>query len=104
MRFRRRRFADLIERQLDLFERENERLLADCDAALASYRLTTRDEAEERYAVYDDLLDDGREAIAALRDGFKRTLDDDGADEYEASFNRAAVRRFPQLAAGIDEV
>ena len=104
MRFRRRRFAEVIARQLDLFEREHGELLAELGGRLEAYRRAPADEAEERYAAYDDLLDDGRDALAALRDGFKWTLDDDARDEYEAAFNREAARLFPQLAAGIDEV
>jgi hypothetical protein len=104
VRLRRGRFADVIARQLDLFERENGQLLRELRAALDAYRRAPGDEAEERYATYDDLLDDGREALAALRDGFKWTLDDDAREEYEAAFDRAAAKRFPQVAAGLDEV
>lgn len=104
MPFRRRRFGDVVSRQLDLFEREQSALLRECEEALEAYRGAARDDAEERYAVYDDLLDDGREALSALRDGFKWTLDEEARDEYEAAFNRAAARRFRQFASGLDEV
>jgi hypothetical protein len=104
VRLRRARFADVITWQLDLFERESAGLLAELGATKDAYRRSPAGEAEERYAVYDDLLDDGREALAAIRDGFKWTLDDDARDEYEAAFNRAAEKRFRGLAAGIDEV
>jgi hypothetical protein len=104
VRLRRGRFADVIARQLDLFERENAELLGELAGSLDAYRRAPADEAEERYAAYDDLLDDGREALAMLRDGFKWTLDDDARDEYEAAFERAAGKRFPQIASGLDEV
>ena len=45
----RRRFADVIKRQLDLFEREQRELIEDCVAAERTYNRSDRDEAEERY-------------------------------------------------------
>lgn len=104
MRLRRARFADVIGRQLDLFERESAALLEEAGGRLDEYRRSPADEAEERYAAYDDLLDDGREALAGIRDGFGWTLDDDAGEEYEAAFNRAAAKRFPQFAVGLEEV
>jgi hypothetical protein len=47
VRLRRARFADLIERQLDLFEREHRGLIDDCIAAERSYNRADRGEAEE---------------------------------------------------------
>ncbi len=47
---RKRRFADVIARQLDLFEREEAELLADVEAARRAYDRADRDEAEELYA------------------------------------------------------
>ncbi len=48
MRLKRPRFADLISRQLDLFEREHRGLIDDCVAAEQSYNRAEREEAEER--------------------------------------------------------
>ena len=103
MRLRRARFADLIERQLDLFERENRGLIDDCIAAERSYTRADRDEAEERYGDYVDLVETGTEVLADLRDNFATTLDDDDADEYAAAFNRAVLRRFRRFALEIED-
>jgi hypothetical protein len=100
--FRRRRFADLISRQLDLFGREHRGLIDDCDAAERAYDRADRDEAEERYGDYMDLVETGTELLADLRDHFAATLDEDAADEYEAEFNRAVAKRFPRFALEIE--
>ena len=70
----RRRFSDLIARQLDLFAAENAGLIADCAAAERAYDEAPRDEAEERYGDYLDLVETGTEILAAMRDHFSRAL------------------------------
>jgi hypothetical protein len=103
VRLRRVRFADLIDRQLDLFERENRGLINDCVAAERSYAGADRDEAEERYGDYVDLVETGTEVLADLRDHFASTLDDDAAEEYIAAFNRAVLKRFRRFALEIED-
>jgi hypothetical protein len=100
--FRRRRFADLISRQLDLFEQEQTELIQDCVEAEREYDRADRDEAEERYGDYVDLVETGTELLADLRDAFKLTLDEDTAEEYEAEFNRAVVKRLPRFGLEIE--
>ncbi len=103
MRLRRERFADVIDRQLGLFEREHRGLIDDCDAAERSYDRAARDEAEERYGDYVDLVETGTELLADLRDNFASTLDEDAAAEYEEAFNRAVLRRFRRFALEIED-
>jgi hypothetical protein len=103
VRLRRARFADLIDRQLDLFERDHRGLIDDCIAAERSYTHADRDEAEERYGDYVDLVQTGTEVLADLRDNFASTLDDDAAEEYEAAFNRAVLKRFRRFALEIED-
>jgi hypothetical protein len=98
----RRRFADLIARQLDLFVRDNLALLEECDAAEMAYDRAGRDEAEERYGTYQDLVETGTELLADLRDNFAATLDDDAAEEYEDAFNREVVKRLPRFGLEIE--
>lgn len=100
--FRRRRFADLISRQLDLFEQEQAELIHDCVEAERAYDRADRDEAEERYGDYVDLVETGTELLADLRDAFKLTLDEGTAEEYEAAFNRAVVKRLPRFGLEIE--
>ena len=89
----RRRFAGLVARQLDLFGREEAALLAECERAERAYDGAPREEAEERYGDYMDLVETGTEVLAALRDAYAATLDEDTATEYEAAFNRAVAKR-----------
>ena len=104
MRLRRARFGDLIDRQLDLFEREHRGLIDNCVAAERTYNRADRDEAEERYGDYVDLVETGTEVLADLRDNFASTLDDDdAADEYVAAFNRSVLKRFRRFALEIED-
>jgi hypothetical protein len=98
----RRRFSDVIGRQLDLFVREHRGLIEDCAAAERAYDQADRDEAEERYGDYVDLVETGTEILADIRDAYVRTLDEDTAEEYEAAFNRAVVKRLPRFALEIE--
>ena len=100
--FRRRRFADVISRQLDLFERDEADLIGECEQAERSYDAAPRDEAEERYGNYMDLVETGTELLADLRDHFARTLDEETAETYEDEFNNAVARRLPRFALEIE--
>ena len=102
MRLRRPRFADLIDRQLDLFAREHGGLIDDCIAAEQSYARADRDEAEERYGDYVDLVETGTELLADLRDNFATTLDEDVAEDYTHAFNRTVLKRFRRFALEIE--
>ena len=98
----RRRLSDVIRRQLDLFVREHRGLIEDCVAAERAYNRADRDEAEERYGDYQDLVETGTEALADIRDTYARTLDEDTAEEYEEAFNRAVMKRLPRFALEIE--
>ena len=99
---RRRRFAEVIGRQLDLFVRDQLELLEACDEAERAYDQADRDEAEERFGDYQDLVETGTEILADLRDNFASSLDDETAEEYEAEFNRAVAKRLPRFALEIE--
>jgi len=103
VRLRRARFAEVIDRQLDLFAREHRGLIEDCLAAEQSYNRADRDEAEERYGDYVDLVETGTELLAGLRDNLSSTLEDDAAEEYEEAFNRAVLKRFRRFALEIED-
>jgi hypothetical protein len=103
MKFGRARFRELIDRQLDLFEREHRGLIEDCIAAERSYTRADRGEAEERYGDYVDLVETGTEVLADLRDNFATTLDEDAAEEYIDAFNRAVLKRFRRFALEIED-
>jgi hypothetical protein len=98
-----RPFADVVRRQLDLFEREHGDLIKDCDAAESAYDRADRDEAEERYGDYLDLVETGTEILASLREAYAQTLDEETAGTYETAFNRTVLRRFPRFAPELPE-
>jgi len=100
--FGRRRFRDVVARQLDLFEAEHAGLIDDVEAALRAYDSAPREEAEERYGDFVDLVDTGREELEALRDAYARTLDEDAAEEYRDAFNHTARRRLPRFTLELD--
>ncbi len=100
--FRRQRFADLISRQLDLFQREQAELIRQCEDAESAYDRAERDEAEERFGDYQDLVETGTEALADIRDHFAVTLGEEATERYEAEFNRAVDKRLPRFALEIE--
>jgi hypothetical protein len=101
--FRRRRFREVIDRQLAFFEEEDSDLLDDVDRALEKYNRAERDEAEELYGDYQLMIEAATDRLAELRDTYKRTLDDDAAERYEREFNDAVVARWRELALTIEE-
>ena len=98
----RRRFSDVIERQLQLFADEHAGLIADVKAAERQYERAARDEAEERYGDYLDLVETATEALADLRDHFSTTLRERDDEEYEVAFNRAVGKRWPLFGLEIE--
>jgi hypothetical protein len=101
--FRRKRFADVIARQLDVFA-EDERLglFEEIHDAKVRYDRSDRDDAEETYGDYVDVVEAATEALADMRYRYASTLDDASAEEYEVAFNRAVRRRWPPLGLEID--
>jgi Mg2+ and Co2+ transporter CorA len=99
---RRGRFEDVIARQLDLFEREHADLVRECEEAEAAYDRAPRDEAEERFGDYQDLVETATESLADLRDHFASTLSESAAEQYEAEFNRAVGKRLPRFSLEIE--
>jgi hypothetical protein len=97
------RFAELIGRQLELFEREDADFLARVDNAERDYDRADREDAEEAFGRFQELVEFGTETLAEMRDAYARTLDEDGRDEYVAEFNAAVHRRLPRFALEIDE-
>ena len=101
MRFRRRPFDDVIRRQLDLFSSEDLDALDGVADALARYNAAGADDAEELYGDYQLAIEAATDRLAERRDAFASTLD--APEGYTAEFNRAVVRRWPELALTIDE-
>ena len=102
MIFRRGRFSEVIGRQLDLFELDHSDVIEEAADKLSAYNRADRDEAEELYGDYVDVVETGTELLADIRDAFSMTLPE-GTDElYEAEFNRAVARRWKAFALEIE--
>ena len=99
---RRGRFADLISRQLDLFERDHAELIRESEQAERAYDRGGRDDAEERFGDYQDVVETATEILADVRDNFASTLDERAAEEYEVEFNRAVAKRLPRFSLEIE--
>jgi hypothetical protein len=101
--FRRRRYRDVIDRQLAFFEQDDGELLDDVDRALEKYDRADRDEAEELYGDYQLTIEAATDRLAELRDTYARTLDEQQAERYIREFNEAVVERWRDLALTIED-
>jgi hypothetical protein len=95
------RFADLIGRQLGLFLEDYSDLVTACETAERAYDRAGREDAEGRYAEYLELVEEGVEALAGIRDAYASTLEPDAAEEYEHAFDAAVRRRLPRFGLGL---
>lgn len=103
MRLRRDPFRDVIARQLDLFVEDEAGLLEECRDRFRTYNGADREDREEAYGDFVDAVETATEALADMRDRFGRTLDEDAAETYEESFNRAVRKRWPELGLEIED-
>jgi hypothetical protein len=94
----------VIESQLDLFEQQDAAFLARVDEAERAYDRADRDQAEEVFGRFQELVEHGTEALAEMRDAYAATLDPEPAEEYSAEFNAAVHRRLPRFSLEIDEL
>jgi hypothetical protein len=86
-----------VRRQLDLFERDDAALVEEGAEAERAYDAAERDEAEEAFGDFQLVLEAMADRLEEIRDAYARTLDEDAARDYEASFTRAARKRFPKV-------
>ncbi len=98
------RFAELIARQLDLFEEQDADFLRRVDEAERAYDDADREDAEEIYGRYQELVEHGTEALAEMRDAYAGTLESDDADEYIAEFNQTVIDRMPRFGLEIEDL
>jgi hypothetical protein len=95
-------FRDVIARQLDLFVEDEADLLEECREKFRVYNSADREDREEAYGDFSDVVETATEALADMRDRFARTLDEDAAEAYEDSFNRAVRKRWSELGLEIE--
>jgi hypothetical protein len=98
-RRRQQRFGELIQIQLDLFEREHHEQLEELAAAERVYRRSGAAESEELYGDYMDLVEQAEDDLLALRDHYAETMAARDRRRYEREFTRIAERALPTLVA-----
>ena len=107
MRFRRRRrFDDLVDRQLDLFAVDDADLLTEAAEAEAAWNSSAAESAEEAYGDYQLVVDAIADRLLDIRESYTRTLGAGAASAYAAEFTREATRRYRRYAtllADLDE-
>ena len=101
MIFRRGRFQELVERQLDLFAAETD-LLDEAATADAAWTGAGADESEELYGDYQLVVDAIGERLHQIRETYAATLDERTAEQYRAAFDRAARKRFARYATFLE--
>src|SRR5204862_3343501 len=98
----RRPYRDLIRCRLVLFVGEHGAVFEEGREAMRAYNAAEREEAEERYGDYADVLDRAAAHLAEIRDTYARTLED--PERYRAELERTVTRRFPQLGDALREI
>ena len=100
--FRRSRFGELVERQLELFASETE-LLDEAAQADAAWTSAGADESEELYGDYQLVVDAIGERLHDIRETYASTLDERTAATYRAEFDSASRKRFGRYASFLGE-
>lgn len=105
---RRRRFKDLVRRQLSLFDAEHGALVAQARAALRHAGGATDPHDElERFARFEDLSEDLQDQLETMCDSYAATLEEDVAARYLHEFERQAKSAYsdvvPRLRFNLDQ-
>jgi len=100
---RRRRFHDLVERQLDVFASDEAGLLEEAREADAAWTNAGADDSEELYGDYQLVVEAIGERLYDIRETYAARLDEGAADDYRATFNRAAGKRFRRFAGLLED-
>lgn len=99
--FARRRFRDVVRRQLALFDESNHELVAGGRLALSAAMAEPDDAASrELYEKYEDLSEDLEESLADMRDGFARTVSEELEAAYRSEFARQVKKAYGDVTPG----
>jgi hypothetical protein len=98
------RFSELIVRQLDLFAAEDAEFLQRVEQAERAYDSADKEDAEEVFGRYQELVEHGTEALAEMRDAYARTLDPEDSEQYVAEFNQLVIERLPRFGLEIEDL
>ncbi len=98
----RRRFDDLVSRQLDLFAVDSQAELAALADAIRAHRAADHDEVEATYGDLQDRVDWAAQDLIALRDAYAAGLEDETAVAYRRAYVRGVRRRYGALANAVE--
>ena len=106
MRLRRRDapFAELVERQLGLFEEDESELLAEANEAEEAWIRAGRDTAEESYGDFQLVVDAIADRLLEIREAYASTLDEDATEAYRGAFHRVVGRRFRRYSSVVADL
>lgn len=98
-----RQYADIVARQLAMFDQEQAYLLGQTDQALRQYHAAS-DEGEslEHYGSYDDLSEDLEDLLEDTCRRYADTMAPGERGKYIRQFERAALRRYGELLSRRD--
>jgi hypothetical protein len=99
---RRRRFHDVVKRQLDLFATDEAPLLEEARETDAAWTNAAAVDSEELYGDYQLVVDAIGERLYDLRETYASSLDERTAQDYRAAFDATAVKRFGRLATFLE--
>ena len=99
----RRRFADLVDRQLDLFGDDARELLAEAAEADDAWTHASAEDSEELYGDYQLVVDAIGDGLLDVRETYAAALDERAVDEYRAAFDREARKRFPRFVTPLED-
>jgi hypothetical protein len=100
---RRRRFQKLVDRQLDLFSDDEAQLLDEAREADSAWTNAGADDSEELYGDYQLVVDAIGERLHDIRETYAASLDERAADDYRATFNRAAGKRLRRFSGLLED-
>lgn len=106
--FRRRRFRDLVNRQLAIFAQDHERLVVEARSALVGYGVEQNASAAlEHYREHDELAEQVEDLLDAMYRNFAATLEPQRAAQYRREFAKRAKATYgdllPRLTFDSDE-
>jgi hypothetical protein len=102
--FRKNPFAELVRRQLDLFEEDEHALLAEAAQADDAWTHASAEDSEELYGDYQLVVDEVAERLLDLRETYAASLDEPVGDEYRTAFDTAARKRLRNYASLLGDV
>ena len=96
--WQRRRFRELVTRQLAIFEEDHAELIEDARRELDAYAHEhDAAAAQERYGDHDSLASDVEDELDAIFRNWRDTLDPAAEAEYRREFARQARARYGDL-------